>query len=255
MKCPRTTNGGKDRCGWEGDEAEAHDSPDGLHWPCLLGGHFLRDEERRVCSRCVAGALLDLEDIVTGYAELSTVVEASGYRMRDLPGGDALVMLAAGSVEGGGPDDHPVYGDPIPVLADLHSWERDWRETFGHSHYPAWQVTVTSVTAYLREWMWLAARTHEAFDDYVRDVRTLRSRLTHVVGLANDPLIAPASCFDCGNPLARDYRPPTGTPTDVREGSAAEGLPDDWTCLRCRRIYTPAEYWLAVRAVLEAEAS
>lgn len=242
--CPRTVNDGKDRCPWRGDEPEAHDD----HNLCLLGGHFLHDGDVRFCGRCVTRTLTDLDEIVTAWIELETVVSTSGYRMRGIPGGDALVMLAAGSLEGGGPDDHIRFRDPVPVLVALHFWERDWRETFGHSHYPRWKATVTSVTGYLREWTWLAARTHDAFDDYAREVRTLRSRLQHVAGLANDPYRMPAECFDCHGPLLREYRKPA-TATTGRLGHDGEGLTDDMTCRDCGRVYRQADYGYALLAL------
>lgn len=280
MKCPRTVNDGKDRCRWEGDDPTEHADE---HPLCLLGMHFLRDGEVRTCGRCVNRVHDDLDVIETAYAMLAPVAEASGYHTGSLPGGDALVMLAGGSLENpqvpnrytepvevgptvylehpeivgegvttsGDPVEHPAYvelripsdgrehvrdhwsGDPSSALAVLEHNERDWRRTFGHP--PAVDVaTVENCLAYLREWMWLASRTHDAFDEFAEDIRSLRTIVTHVVGIADDPISAPASCFDCGGRLIRTY--------------GDRGLEDDWTCASCRGVYTQTSYFLALRA-------
>lgn len=276
MKCPRTVNDGKDRCGWDGDEPADHAAEAG-HQLCLLGLHFLRDDEIRICGKCLARAHDDLDVIETAYAMLAPVAEASGYHTGSLPGGDALVMLAEGRMDGGGPDDHVKFRDPIPVLAQLYFWERDWRETFGHGHPARWSATVDSCMEYLRQWMWLASRTHEAFDDYVNEINALRWKVDHVAGTADDPVRGPAACFDCGGRLLRVYNP--AVPILVRLGHAREliasdtargkdvaprdrvraavtggtreGLATDWTCSGCRAVYTREAYLLAARAAME----
>lgn len=234
MKCPRTVNDGKDRCGWEGDDVAAHAAETG-HQVCIVCRWLLRDDETRTCNRCISRALGDLADIEHAYAELPSVIECGAFHGGRLPGGDALVMLADGSVQGGGPDDHIDYHDPVPVLAELHQWERDWREEFGHNHFPRWQATVVTTTGYLRTWMWLAARTHPAFDDYVHEIRRLRTRLLRTAGLANDPKPVPALCFDCGGSLVRPY--------------TTDGLADDAECSSCGRSYSPANYGYALLAL------
>lgn len=122
----------------------------------------------------------------------------------------------------GGKIDHPAYveeripsdgrehvadhwdKDPDSVVAVLEAHERDWRHTFGHP--PAEDLaTVVGCVGYLRTWLYLAARTHDAFDDFAHEVHRLRSRLLHVAGLANDPEVAEPKCFDCGGRLERHY--------------------------------------------------
>lgn len=156
-------------------------------------------------------------------------------------------------------DDHwPT--DPLSVLAFLEHNERDWRHEFGHG--PAVDIaTVGGCLAYLRDWHAHAARLHPGFDDYAADVRQLRVRLERVVGMADDPLSAPAKCFDCSGQLVRTYVQPADT--DVvpehdcsvcdrrhagRHGNEGEGLTDDWTCRSCGRVYDQASYFLALRA-------
>lgn len=216
VSCQRRVNGGKDRCPWRGPLADfadhtaaTLDDPDGPHVACLLCRRPLRDDERGSCFRCIDRLDVELAQIVELYATLPDIIERTALRTGRLPGGNALVLLADGSVEGGGPDDDIKYRDPLLILATLHViWERDWRETFGHGHAPKWQATVSTTVGYLRTWLRLAARTHDAFDDFARDVHVLHSELAHITGRADDPLSANANCTRCGGRLERAYRPP-----------------------------------------------
>lgn len=231
FRCRHITDG-KTRCGFEGVQDELADhARDTGHKLCIVCAHSLANDEQQTCTRCVTRARQDLTDIADAYATLPTVVESSGYHQARLPGGDALVMLADGSVEGGGPDDW--LTDPTPVIAVLEANERDWRHTFGHP--PAVDIaTVTGCIGYLTMWLPTAARTHPGFDDYTREIRQLRVRLQHVAGVADDPLRAPVRCFDCGGQLERPYD--------------AHGLTEDWKCRQCRRTYTHEAYFLALQA-------
>lgn len=275
MRCKRTVNDGKDLCPWRGtlDEFQEHAAETGHH-ACTVCRRPLTDHEQQTCSHCVQQAFADLADIEVTYATLPNTVEASGYRMGALPGGNALVMLADGSLENpqvpnrytepievgptvylehpeivgsgittsGDAVEHPAYvelrvpsdgrehvrdhwsGDPSSVLAVLEHHQRDWRRTFGHK--PAETLaTVVGCVGYLRTWLPTAARTHPAFDEFVHDIRQLRSQLTHVNGLAMDPVPAKANCTRCGGQLLRAYREP-GRTSDERLGGGLRAVDD-----------------------------
>lgn len=146
--------------------------------------------------------------------------------------------------------------DPTPVIAVLEAWERDWRVTFEHRAASDELATVIGCVGYLNKWLDRAAREHLMFDEFASDINDLRGTLTHVAGVANDPIVAEASCFDCAGALVRPYRLPVLPQPEmtVRKGIEREGATDVWECRRCRREYEPAEYMLAVRAVLESRA-
>lgn len=247
VQCRRTVNNGKDRCPWRGtlDTFEEHTDDTG-HEACSICNQPLADDEPRACHECVTRVQLDLNDIIDAYAALPPLIDHSGYHAGRLPGGDALVMAADGSVDGlrpyNPPDDtltpvvverpalagervtHPAYleirlpadgrehfadhwrSDPDAVIAVLESVERAWRKALHHG--PADDIaTVTSCVDYLNRWTHSAARTVEDFADHATTIRELRGRLQHVAGLADDPEAAPAECFDCGGRLQRGYRP------------------------------------------------
>jgi hypothetical protein len=227
--------------------------------PCAVCRRPLREEDPpRVCHACIGKARADLHAIVNAYATLPDIVhhplgsnaprpqEGGRASERPMPGGNALVMLAGGGDGRGqlwsehfGADD--MNGDPPSVPYELGRWEDDWRRTRGE---PAALTGyyVASAAAYLLQHTPWAARTHPEFDEFVDDLRRLRHTLEHAAGLADTPVRADAPCFDCGGTLERHYRD-------------RHGLDDDWICRGCRRQYTPAAYYLAVRAELETRAT
>jgi hypothetical protein len=293
-RCNATVDG-KNRCGFAGtqDELELH-ALETRHWLCAVCARSLRDDETRCCLQCIARTRTALLTIRDTFTELEAAVEATALHPGDLPGGIALVLLADGNDAAPRPYKpepftdrpptcypelagekltHPAYvdtrpvpdgtehyadhwpSDPTPPLVAIDSAVRAWRLLFGHP-IPDDLPTVDADIDYLLTHLARASRTDEDFPDFAAEVRDLASKLEHVTGQANDPVYAPADCFDCGGALVRDYRPPVGATVeaDPRKGLAVEGLPDEWTCRRCERTYEPAEYWLAVRAALEAQA-
>lgn len=141
--------------------------------------------------------------------------------------------------------------DPTPVIACLEANERDWRHEFGHGPVVT-TATISGCAGYLLTWLALAARTHPAFDEFAGEIRQLAITVTHATGLADDPVVAPAKCFDCGGDLIKPYRAPVTAVERLRKGRPSEGLPDDWECSKCGGVYDTASYFLAVRAALEA---
>lgn len=221
------------RCSFHGTRDELRDHADEMGHPrCVICADALAWHETQTCDRDVQRVRDDLNGVARAYAHLERVIHETAYRTGRLPGGNALVYAADGSTQGGGPDDW--LTDPTPVLAVLEANERDWRHEF--SHGPAVNIaTVAGCLTYLRDHHWLAARTHPGFDDYATEIRELRSKLEHVAGLADDPVRAPAQCFDCSGQLVRTYE-------------EHQGLTDDWTCRSCKRVYDQASYFLALRA-------
>lgn len=315
VRCNATVSG--KRCDWRGSKQERLEHAEGSgHYLCRLCSKSLRNDEPTCCNDCVnrtRDALIGIRDI-----DLEPAIEATALHPGTLPGGNALVMAADGSVASPQTPDqytrpvvseatahivrgeivgtdqtvhwwkldrarnvrerqqftvsttHPPFieerktpdgrehvrdhwpSDPTPVLAVLEANARDWRSEFGHRVSDS-IATVENTIGYLLTWLPLAARTHPCFEEFANEIQALHSQLAHVTGQANDPAEADAPCFDCGGKLIRDYRPPIPTQRR-REGNAYEGLPDNWTCRRCKREYAPSEYWLAVRSFLEAQA-
>lgn len=233
---------GEPRCDYRGtvDELATHADEAG-HRRCIVCTVALADVERQTCGRCTSNVRDDLTGIVAAMTVLERIIGEAAYHGIAW---QALTLVSDGSVEGGGPDDHIRFHDPAPTIAILEQHDRDWREEFGHPRPPYHPLghpdretprrLLDNVVAYLRTWHLLAARTHPGFDDYAAAVRELRSTLEHAAGLADVPVKAPASCFDCGGALVRLY-------TD-------RGLTDDWTCRLCRGVYDQASYFLALRA-------
>lgn len=240
---------------------------------CIICAAPLQKDRRQTCTECVGRVRVNLADIEYAAAMLPAVILKSGYHTGSLPGGDALVMLADGSLTGGGPDDWP--SDPTPIIAVLESWERNWRRTLGHD--PAVNVaTITRSLGYLNGYLDRAAETLPSFTVFATEIRELHHRLTHVAGSANDPLKAAAACFDCGEKrLIRVYRHSLIRPWEDRINAAVirhsrlppaefiaavteelkpragfdwEGAVDDYRCAACGRHYDRESYFLALRA-------
>lgn len=126
FRCRATVDG--ERCEFTGtrDQLQEH-AAEVEHATCVLCGIVLNEFEQQVCAirigkekraTCVERLDATLADIFDAYATLPGVVEASGYRMGRLPGGDALVMLADGSMES--PQAPNRYTQPHEVAPTVH---------------------------------------------------------------------------------------------------------------------------------------
>lgn len=251
------------RCDWrpEGDEPRdqlAAHAIDAAHPLCVVCGLSLHpDDPKLACETCLTDARANLAEIVELTATLPEVMADAAYGMpsaprngarsdeQALPGGDGLVMLAGGSagltglramLAGQEPPEDARDSDPVSVAYELSRWEDDWRLTRGE---PAAEsaATVVGAAGYLEVHTRWAANEHLAFDEFAGDLRKLLVRLRSVTGRIDRPETG-APCFDCGTVLCRDW-------TDA-------GLSEHWRCPCCRRVYEDAEYWLAVRAAMEA---
>ena len=222
---------GKDpRCDYYGTRDELQEHAGGVGHPqCVLCRDPLAWHEQQTCGSCINHVRDNLVGVARGYAHLERVIRHGAYRTGRVLTGHALVYVTDGSTEGGGPDDW--LTDPTPVVAILEANERAWRRVFQHG--PAEEIaTVARCLAYLQKWHLRAAREFSGFDDYAAEIRDLRARLEHTVGLADDPEPA-APCFACHGDLVREY------------GDA--GLSDDRVCRGCGAVYEPKDYWFALR--------
>lgn len=237
------------RCDWRGDDEHplSEHVADSGHPACVICARSLHHDEQQTCLPCLGRVRADLADVVYTYGQLPAELArlksgsdmsatATGSDENPMPGGDVLALLAGGSE--GRSEDGTTYrvSDPPSVAYALASWEDDWRSV-RREPAASGPATVSAAAAYLGARMGWAAGNHPAFDEFARDVRRLRSRLLRTTAQDDTPETG-APCFGCSEPLERGW-------TD-------EGLADHWFCRRCHRVYSDAEYWLAVRAKLEA---
>lgn len=200
------------------------------------------DGDAQTCPQCVGVIRADLRAIaaLTVYLPQQAAYGGSHGHLeaaKPIPGGDATVLMAwGGTGTTSSPDESPA--DPIPPLLLLSQWEDDFRAQHRHPGGP--RATMPSVTGYLHKHLTWAAQHHPAIADFATDLARCRARLENVLRHGDRDDTAAAPCFDCAGRLVRKT-----TPT---------GRADHYTCRRCRRDYTVAEYWLALRVALEDEA-
>lgn len=258
FRCRRLV--GTARCSFEGSNEEAAE-----HWQqtghprCIVEScsSFLRDEETRVCQRCVSrtrDALITIRD-----ADLEPVLEAAAERSGAIPS-NLLAMVATGNtdalkpykpVTGSRPVDVPHGGLVGQVTCWLPYWEHraaaDGREHFAdHRGWNdplvpfaeldaiavAWmaegeqqaipQMPVRACCDFLLGRLPTAARMSDTFDDEAGTLWRLAAQVANTAGLVNRPETAPAKCFDCGGPLVAPYRDPDRV-DQPRRGRAHEG--------------------------------
>ena len=202
-----------------------------------------RQHSEGACPECVAATRDDLAAIRLMCGALPTEVEHRGVN------GEAMMLLGpsadpeawrnrAMSAMRGRVDDayledcrdeqHPLY-----VLGD---WEQIYRN---HLDHPTdLRQTVDRAGSYLDRHMHTLAETDDIpFDEFAAALRGCRHHMQAVLHDQNQGDVANIGCFECGARLERKL-------TD-------NGLDDVWTCQRCRRKYTHAEYNFALRAELE----
>lgn len=183
--------------------------------------------------------------------------------------------------------------DPESVSQTLGQWEDDWRGLRGTRPIPVdgptvnlaagrntW--TVSGATAYLNINLTWAADNHPAFAHFAADVRRLHRRLENVTATGDRPDRDEVDCFDCGQErLEREFAPANPCPhkppmapwppsppgpwrfdaiaheRQWRAGHSCDqgGRRDLYVCAACGRRYTPAEYWLARKALYETAVS
>lgn len=196
------------------------------------------------CAECLAETREALRDIGVRCGSLPAEVEHRGIH------GEAMMLLgpsadpeARGHLEasiaaGRVPGDYLDHADSeLHPLFVLGTWDMIWRDALEHDE-PTERLTVAAAVDYLdRQLSYMAGYEHAPFEDFASAVRDCR---THLAGVLHDEergVRANVPCFDCGGELERQL------------GKA--GFDDHWTCRRCRRRYTIAEYNFALRASLE----
>ena len=128
--------------------------------------------------------------------------------------------------------------DEAHPLWILGTWSEAWRD---HLDQPDDRtITIERAYAYLSEHLTRMAQVDEPdFGQFVTEVRGCRSHMQAVIHDENQGDRANVGCFDCGDTLERRL--------------TTAGFEDHWTCRRCRRRYTYAEYNFALRAALEQD--
>lgn len=129
-------------------------------------------------------------------------------------------------------------GDNHPVWV-LGRWDMVWRSALDHD--TAELVTLGAAAAYLDANMtYMAGHPHVPFEDFTEDLIGCRAHLESVLsdGEQHD---RGAPCMACGALLERVWGPDHAT--------------DGWTCPRCRRRSTEAQYRFAVAHLHREEAT
>jgi hypothetical protein len=118
----------------------------------------------------------------------------------------------------------------------LGTWEQLWRD---HLDQPTdLMQTLDRASYYLERHLHELAQVEDPnFAEFATEIRDCRTHLQAVLRDQNQGDRANIGCFDCGGQLERRL--------------TKTGFEDQWTCTRCRRRYTYAEYNFALRASLE----
>lgn len=219
---------------------------------CVVCGVEHVDE--LTCGACVGAVRDDLGVLKASVGQLlaesllKPSVTHTGPLSR-MPGGEAAFLIGpAADLEAWGymtshaEDTHAAHrhdaydSDGEPLLLTLDSWMANWRDERGQPPSDL-KATIGRAWAYLHDNLTWAAQHHWAFDEFAKDIRRSRSKVEAVLhdGTRDDP--AGVACFSCGGQLVRRM-------TDT-------GMDDNWSCRKCRRVYTQPEYHLAVRAKIE----
>lgn len=196
---------------------------------CIVCHHNLAADEQQTCEDDIAATRTRMDEIEDMWLELPDHLER--HPEGDMPGGDAVVLLSAGS-EGLSEDDETVRGnDPGSAAFELGWWAMVWSEDRGDplilGRRPG--VIVAAALDYLRAHGRWAAQHHPGYDTYAADVRTLHARMEAVTARHREPTRAGVPCFDCGG--------------DLQHEVGEDGLEDcEWTCVVCRRRLTDRGY-------------
>lgn len=237
----------------EAEQAAEHAQSAG-HWLCPCCGNSLAPTDPRMaCEECLTAAREHLAGIVLLYDELPAHLGHVRSASFDdsppvddghpLPGGDVLVLLAAGSE---GLDEDALTtkdGDVGSVAFELHWWETQWR-TDRNDEVDNRPMSVASVVhhaaGYLEVHARWAANNHAGFDQFAADMRRLHRTLEQATSRTDVHEVAEAECLECGADLVRKVRPRLSD-EDRKDklGTEHEGYQDGYTCSNrdCGRVY------------------
>lgn len=216
------------------------------------------------CAECMAATRQNLHQIARKCHALPVEVEHRGIR------GEAMMLLGpvadpearqhveASYLAGRLPEGWimAAHGKGCPLLVndacvgcaggELHpltillTWQMTWRDALDHDE-AADSELATAVDYLDRTMTYMGGYPDVPFEDFADD---LHRCLTHLDSVLHDQAQgdrANVGCFTCGGDLER------------RIGE--DGFEDFWTCQRCHRRYTYAEYNFALRASLESAES
>ena len=201
------------------------------------------------CPTCVGETRTDLIDIVKRAAQLPSEATEKGINSEAamLDGATADVAAWRQRRTYGYRDvtDHDKFGNLVfpdrlgenSPLWVLGTWDLLVTEHYGHKRTK--RITLERARDYLAANLTdLAQDPDFPFSDMAADFRRCRSHLEDVVHDERHGDFANVGCFECGGDLERRL-------------TEKAGFEDHWTCQRCHRRYTYAEYNFALRASLE----
>lgn len=180
-----------------------------------------RDHADTTCPGCLAMARDHLSTIRVLATHLH---DESVHGLRSLhaevPGGDALVLLAPGNYASTLSPRDERRNDPRPVFTVLYYWTVWWAE-----HRPG--PTLGAVIDYLGEHLHDMAQ-HRQFPLLARDLSRTRRQMEDVLYDGDRPEVSRVPCWDCGTRLHKVYG----------------DLPaaDHWRCPRCGEHYDRGRY-------------
>lgn len=197
-----------------------------------------------ICAECVADTRDNLHSIAIRCGALPTEVAHRGIN------GEAMMLLGpsadpeawrnrAMSAMVGRVDDAYLSDcrDEQHPLWVLGTWEQLWRNHLDHP--TALEATLPRLVDYIDQQMtYMAGQEEPPFEDFAQNLRDCSTHLDSVLHDQSQGDRANVGCFECGGNLERKL--------------VKDGFEDHWTCKRCRRRYTYAEYNFALRASLEA---
>ncbi|HET6916612.1 MAG TPA: hypothetical protein VFH56_11035 [Acidimicrobiales bacterium] len=143
---------------------------------------------------------------------------------------DRMCPDAAAYLEDARDEAHPLWV--------LGGWENLWRDVLDQPS--GLKQTIERAADYIDRHMHeMAQREEPDFAQFATEIRGCRAHLEAVIHDERQGDAANVGCFECGGRLERKL-------------TERNGFEDVWTCTRCRRRYTYAEYNFALRAHLEA---
>lgn len=206
----------------------------------------------RTCAKCVGRVRNDLREITGLTRRLRDQAANGGVNGRliaalDIPGGDALVLIAPTAEPVGHMRqmfhrqeldldvthlDDELSADPDPPRNVFAELEQHWRHQLGQPRADG-PVSLHTSWRYLDQQITRAAQTPGIeFADTAHDVAAVRRRLEALLR-DGDRLQTGAPCVRCSRSL-------------VRVTDATGGLTDRWKCPQCAQRYTRDQYANAV---------
>ena len=208
---------------------------------CIVCG--IEHVDQRTCPECVGQAREDVFEIRKLWRNLPRHALVGGNNgkleaAREIPGGEAMVLLIPGS-HGKGATAAKRRGDDASHLEDerdsetmlpelcLVNWEEDWRRMLGNPPDPDVPASLEDAATFLDEHLSWAAQEHDAFDEFAREVRQQRAHIEDVLH-AGERTETGAPCLEHNKPLVKVYGK---TEAD-----------DRWVCPRCPEPVSLADY-------------